>query len=210
MRANNKDSISRPVLSNFPSIFRSFSYANYWNPSQESGNLIWFWKLRDEVRFFVLAASKSSRENSSCSYMTDNRGARAVIRKLVAEEKIVIPAGSPLIKVMEDKFKEKVRPAQSGKGDLSCLRHYDGLFSINENLTDNRPKLQKPHENEQPISRLHFGIAGLILSVAAYWIAFCGAWFNWRRKWKGIALVALGFVIFGCGLVVIVLPAYYP
>jgi hypothetical protein len=95
-------------------------------------------------------------------------------------------------------------------GGVQASPHDARLSPIDADLPDDRAKLQKPHGNQQPISKLHFRIVGLIFSITAYWIAFCGAWLDWRRRWHGIGLIVLGSIVFCCGVGAIVITAYYP
>jgi hypothetical protein len=57
---------------------------------------------------------------------------------------------------------------------------------------------------------MYFGIAGLIGSIVAYWIAFAGASLEWRPRWHGNALIMTGVILFCCSLGAIVLTAYQP
>jgi hypothetical protein len=103
-----------------------------------------------------------------------------------------------------------LRGVRRASGDTELGLHNPRLSSVDTNLSDNRTKLENADGDKQPISKLHFRIAGLIGIVAAYWIAFCGAWFEWRPKWRGTALIAFGGIVFCCSLGAIELTAYYP
>jgi hypothetical protein len=146
LRANNEDLRLPPASASFPSNGSLFSYSNCGIPGQKKGQLIWRRELLDYVCPLILAKTWPSAQNCASDYVFDDRGTRAVIRKLIKEKWIISAALSPFAEIVVQEFEKDVGAAQTGEHVIASLFHDPALFVVG-------PQLRAADEHESKCER---------------------------------------------------------